>query len=267
MISGSCGDTSSISITVDPIANSSIIASGPWCTNTAPAVLTAVTGGGTWSGAGIANASTGLFDPDSAGPGTHQIIYTISGACGSADTAYILVNQAPGLYAAYVPETCTGANDASITPTVTGGTAPYTYVWSTGATTLAIANLQPGSYWLTCTDVNGCQTVLFNEFTASDTPCEEIPVVAYIPNIFSPNGDGESANNTFMVLGQGIVNVELTVFDRWGEKVFESKDLAVGWNGEYKGKPMDQGVYVYTAIIEFVNGEVITKKGNVTLVR
>jgi len=117
------------------------------------------------------------------------------------------------------------------------------------------------------TDANGCQLIDSVTLEPSTTACEDVVSVIYIPNIFSPNGDGDPRNNTLGVIGEGIRNVLFTVYDRWGEKIFESQDQSIGWDGKYKGKDMDQGVYVYMAVIELLNGEMVTRKGNVTLVR
>ena len=62
-------------------------------------------------------------------------------------------------------------------------------------------------------------------------------------------------------------NGKLIVFDRWGNHVFESTDLSVGWNGTYKNEPAQVEVYGYYFIGECISGEKITIKGDVTLVR
>ncbi|MEI6123156.1 MAG: gliding motility-associated C-terminal domain-containing protein [Bacteroidota bacterium] len=87
----------------------------------------------------------------------------------------------------------------------------------------------------------------------------------YIPNIFSPNGDG--ANDIFRVRGPNIDSVHLQVYNRWGNLVFESKDINAGWDGTYKGQDCEAGVYAFWATINFTNGQTIVKSGNVTLIR
>lgn len=91
----------------------------------------------------------------------------------------------------------------------------------------------------------------------------------YIPNAFSPNGDGN--NDFFMVYtsnDKGLVYFELTIFNRWGEKVFESNTISQGWDGTYKGQLQNPDVYVYQATYGF-RGEPLaqTRKGSVTLIR
>jgi gliding motility-associated-like protein len=93
----------------------------------------------------------------------------------------------------------------------------------------------------------------------------EIKQVFYIPNIFSPNSDGN--NDILFVRGENISVVSISIYNRWGEKVFESNDIFKGWDGNYKGKPCPAEVYVYSCNVTFLNGEIKKTGGNITLVR
>lgn len=95
-------------------------------------------------------------------------------------------------------------------------------------------------------------------------PKEPEPVV-YIANIFSPNNDGQ--NDVLYVRGENIKELDFSVYNRWGEKVFECHDKTTGWDGTYKGKPCADGVYYYMAEIGFEGGKQEMRKGSVTLVR
>jgi gliding motility-associated-like protein len=88
---------------------------------------------------------------------------------------------------------------------------------------------------------------------------------AFVPNTFTPNGDGE--NDIFRVKGIKITEVYFAVYNRWGEKVFETNDLNKGWDGMYKGKQADIGVFGWYLKVKCINGEEAFKKGNVTLIR
>ncbi len=102
-------------------------------------------------------------------------------------------------------------------------------------------------------------------------PCEdtilpaEPEAVVYIPNIFSPNSDGQ--NDIFRVRGENIETLHLTVYNRWGEKVFEGNEPKAAWDGTFINKACPAGVYYYMAEIGFVGGKREMRKGNVTLVR
>ena len=69
------------------------------------------------------------------------------------------------------------------------------------------------------------------------------------------------------VRGKGIVELKFMIFDRWGERVFETTDINKGWDGVYKGKAMNLSVFVYIVSGKFKNGDLIEKKGNFTLLR
>lgn len=87
----------------------------------------------------------------------------------------------------------------------------------------------------------------------------------YIPNVFSPNGDGN--NDVFNILGSDIRTVDLRIFNRWGELVFQSNNTWTGWDGTYKSKLQSPGVYTYYAAITYLNGKTKQQNGSVTLVR
>lgn len=87
----------------------------------------------------------------------------------------------------------------------------------------------------------------------------------WLPNVFSPNGDGE--NDVLMVYGQGIDQLDFYIYDRWGELVYEGHDPAQGWDGMYNGAEMDPATFVYYAEATYTNGQVESLHGNFTLVR
>lgn len=89
--------------------------------------------------------------------------------------------------------------------------------------------------------------------------------VVYIPNIFSPNNDGQ--NDLFYIRGQFISEIEYAIYNRWGNEVFRSNDINFGWDGMYKGKLCNPDVFAYYAIIKFNDGTEQIKKGNITLIR
>lgn len=87
----------------------------------------------------------------------------------------------------------------------------------------------------------------------------------FIPNAFSPNGDG--INDFFNVLGFQIQSVQINIFNRWGELIFESSGIDQGWDGTYKGKSVEIGAYVYLVQIVYITGEKATATGDVILIR
>lgn len=97
--------------------------------------------------------------------------------------------------------------------------------------------------------------------TITDIICGDV----FFPTIFSPNGDG--LNDEQCVLGNCIESVNWAVYNRWGEKVFETEDKNACWDGTYKGKPLNTEVYVYKLTAILNNGKVLKQKGNVSIVR
>lgn len=87
----------------------------------------------------------------------------------------------------------------------------------------------------------------------------------YVPNAFSPNGDGN--NDVLEVYGTGLAKVDLTIFNRWGEKVFDSNNQWQGWDGNYRGVESPAGVYTYYVEATYLNGKVKEKKGTITIIR
>lgn len=88
----------------------------------------------------------------------------------------------------------------------------------------------------------------------------------YVPDIFSPNGDGR--NDKFYVVPVGIKEFDyLRIYNRWGQKVFETQLPSVGWEGRFRAQDQPAGVYIYTVQGKSDKGQVIFKKGSVLLVR
>jgi gliding motility-associated-like protein len=87
----------------------------------------------------------------------------------------------------------------------------------------------------------------------------------FIPNVFSPNGDG--LNDDINIHGFCIATFNLKIFNRWGEKIFETTDKTLGWDGTFRGKALDTGVFIYAVDGITIERKPFTKKGNITLLR
>ncbi|MEI7801980.1 MAG: PKD domain-containing protein [Bacteroidota bacterium] len=87
----------------------------------------------------------------------------------------------------------------------------------------------------------------------------------FIPNAFTPNGDGK--NEVFRIFGHTIASTAIQIFNRWGELIYEGDGYQQGWDGTYKGKPENTGVYVYRAVITKNSGLTVTLQGDLTLIR
>ena len=146
-----------------------------------------------------------------------------------------------------------------------------------------IANIiwQPSNA-LSCSDciapnASPVQSIFYIATATSDSGCVAndrvnitvIPEhIIFIPNVFTPNGDGN--NDFFEVFGnkEAWKQFEVQVFDRWGEMVYESHDMNFKWNGVYKGKDLMPAVFVYQIHITYLDNYTDKLyKGSVTLVR
>ncbi|MFC2176643.1 gliding motility-associated C-terminal domain-containing protein, partial [Bacteroidota bacterium] len=100
----------------------------------------------------------------------------------------------------------------------------------------------------------------FQQYALAGEGCE-----VYIPNVFSPNGDGN--NDLFYVRGKELETLDLIIYDRWGEKVYQSNDFDAPWDGTFRQQPMAPAVFVYKAVVGFIGGGSKVFNGNVTLLR
>ena len=87
----------------------------------------------------------------------------------------------------------------------------------------------------------------------------------YVPNTFTPNGDG--LNDVFFVRGFNIDEVQMVVFNRWGQKVFETREITKGWDGSFEGGFAPPDVYGYYLKVSCISGGEYEQKGNVTVIR
>ncbi|MGB0175829.1 MAG: PKD domain-containing protein [Owenweeksia sp.] len=109
---------------------------------------------------------------------------------------------------------------------------------------------------------SGCQD------SSYQTIVVDVPLNIYIPNAFSPNGDG--INDEFSLEATGIENYNIRIFNRWGEMVFESGDINDTWNGNIMNlaEEAPSGLYTYQVVVNtLVNARNITRYGTITLIR
>lgn len=136
------------------------------------------------------------------------------------------------------------------------------YLWQDGSLNNCFIVSEAGIYWVLVNN-DGC--VNSDTITVTVEGNCNTNQVFYIPNIFSPNDDGN--NDVLYVRGENIIELHFAVYNRWGNKVFECDDISQGWDGTQNGKKCEIGVYVYVAKFTFKDGEMIIRNGNVSLVR
>ena len=189
-------------------------------------------------------------------PGTYGL--TITDACGETVEVAQTITTAenPNLAGIQTTGALTCPGDEVVVEIIT---EPFnTIVWSTGATTPTVSINEPGTYEYLikneCAELSGFVEI----------PQEEIPV--YVPNAFSPNGDG--INDTFgpFVKCTEVASYELHIFSRWGDQVFESTDVEEHWTGDIAGEKADVGIYSWALSVS-VGPRTRRLSGDLLLVR
>lgn len=202
-------------------------------------------------------------------PGTYHVTITDSRGCVTNDQ--VLVEDS----AIYVQVAITAARDTlyegqSVQLVATWLGNGYSYKW-TPTKWLNNPNIfNPIAtpygtvvYKVTVQDIYGCTWTDSILLTVLEVFCEETFI--FVPNAFTPNGDG--VNDILYLYTLYADDVYLAIFNRWGEKVFETKNRTVGWDGTYKGREVDPGVFDYYLEVRCYNQKVFKKKGNITLIR
>jgi len=261
---GKCSKDTNINVTVTPLPVPTISTAQAVCLGSSVPLLA---GGGstyTWTPA-TGLSSTGIDNPVATPANTTTYTVTVAnGACTATDNVVVTVNPLP-------TGSAIGATTINIgestTLGVTNATAGATYIWSPASSLSCSICADPVAtpttttwYKVTIKDNAGCS---IDDSVMVDViqHCGSI----YMPNAFSPNGDG--TNDVLSVKGNCIKGLDLIIFDRWGNKVFETTNPSAGWDGTFKGKPLNSGTYVYSVEISDLDNNTISKKGNVTLLR
>ncbi|NVO03671.1 MAG: gliding motility-associated C-terminal domain-containing protein [Bacteroidetes bacterium] len=251
-----CSGTNTASVTVNPLPIASITGDTLICPGTS-IVLNA--NGGTnylWNSSATTQSIT--VSPNI----TSTYTVTVSSSNCSA-TSSITINTFPNAIA-------NAGNDVTINigeSTQLTGSGGVIYSWSPTSDLSCSDCPNPTAnplattiYQLIVTDNNGCiATDTMTVFV--EQKCGEV----YIPNAFSPNNDTQ--NDFVCAFGNCIQVLNFTIYDRWGEKVFETNDPKTCWDGRFKGEILNSGVFVYYMTATLFTGEIIKKQGNINLFR
>jgi gliding motility-associated-like protein len=256
--SGYCSsDTASVEITIVDAPHIAISNNLPICVGQS-ATLTATANSSNilWS-TGSTNSSITVS------PSQPTLYWAqASNMCGTdVQNVLLTVNSLPNANAG---EDFTLYNGETIQLNATGG-ASYDWSPANGLSCSSCSNpfvsiTEPQMYYVVVTDSLGCvntDSIFINTMNIS---------TVYIPNAFTPNGDGN--NDVFLVYGDNIESVKMLIYNRWGEKIFESADKNIGWDGIYKGAYVEPLVYVYSIRVKLKYEEDSREiKGTVLLVK
>jgi len=187
--------------------------------------------------------------------GNYSLVAGIAG-CKATDDVRVTINPLPEVDLGEDQAICLLENDIAI---LNAGSNFSQYNWSTGETRASIEAARAGIYSVTVEDNRGC--------TNSDEIIiiEQCAAQVYVPSAFSPNGDAQ--NDTFKPTVKFVESYAFKVFNRYGQTVFNTKDMNAAWDGEYKN--IKQPIGVFSWVVEYIteDGEIQKKTGNVTLIR
>jgi gliding motility-associated-like protein len=225
-------------------------------------IVTSVSGGTgpytyAWTGSASTTGTASNLDD-----GDYDLTVTDANGCSVSDSYE--VEQIGSLTVNATPGSVSIDEGTSVPITATGAT---TYVWAppTGLSCADCANpiatpTVTTIYQVTGTDANGCSGMATVTIFVSPL-CGEV----FVPTIFSPNDD--NGNDLLCAFGNCFETVQFAIYNRWGQKVFETDDLQVCWDGFYKGQPVNPDAFVYKLNGKLITGEVIEQSGNIQVVR
>jgi len=215
----------------------------------------------------ISGDSTNTILVSPASTTTFYVVSESSAGCLIWDSIVVFVEQ---LGAGFVGATADNPNlyqgeSTGIHATPNG----YTYSWSpsTGLNNSTSQHpvaspSQTTTYTVTVSGIICSRTASVTVFV-NEVICGEPDV--FLPNAFTPNGDNE--NDVLFLRGRIVEKMELKIYNRWGELVFESNNQLTGWDGTYKGELVQPAVFVYHLKVYCIDGQEYFKKGNVTVIR
>jgi gliding motility-associated-like protein len=204
-------------------------------------------------------------------PGTYiiRLVAMDDGTCNKIDdtTFTIVVSEVPTAEFSHTPVVPVQNTPTIFTNLSTGGVR---YVWLFGDGDSVVKNTRDTvlhQYNATGT-YNAC-LITFNQFGCSDTVCHEVladilPLLD-VPNAFTPGKFGR--NSRIKVEGFGIARISFKIYNRLGQKVFETNSRFGAWDGTFNGKPQPVDVYAYTLDVQFTDGTKTRRSGDITLIR
>lgn len=202
----------------------------------------------------VTNNATGL-------PTGNYALTIINGACSTSTIFNVGSTGGPTGFISTIAPNCDSDDGSIVIDSIKGGVKPYSINFNNNGLTnsMIFENLSAGNYSLSIQDSSLCET----EYVLT-VPSNKTDFTLYIPNTFTPNSD--KLNDVWYIKGTCLDKMNCLIYNRWGEKIKELKDINEGWDGTYKGKPVPDGVYVYLIEVETQSGT-IKKAGHITVFR
>jgi len=199
-----------------------------------------------------------IINADPSQSGSYEVIGIISGCATFPAYSNVEVVPTPSPQLGIDTVFCILGNPLILDP----GTFSK-YAWHDGSSQSVFTVIKEGVHSVTVEDEIGCLGV--DEVLL----IQQCPTEIYIPNAFSPNGDG--INDEFQVLGHDIISMKMMVYDRWGNLVFKGNHQDSYWNGKLNNKEASSGTYIWILHLEGYrsDGSVYQElqKGSINLIR
>lgn len=182
---------------------------------------------------------------------------------------YITVNPLPIANFSFTPLTASVIDPTFQFNDKSSGATEWYWYFGDGDSVNNLITTPAHTYPTAQADTYTATLLVVNQFGCTDQIVHDVvttPVVTlYIPNAFSPNSN--RINDRFHAYGEGIVEFEMIIFNRWGEYLFRSTDITKGWDGTFNGLDVPNDVYVYVVNYVGLDDTSGTKRGSVTVVR
>ncbi|MEN0004885.1 MAG: PKD domain-containing protein [Bacteroidota bacterium] len=216
----------------------------------------------------ISGQGTGIVLVSPAESTTYNVAISNEFGCQLDTTiALSIFNFVPPLAVDAQPDTLLGPGQVDLSAT---DDLNYNYTWMPPAflndATIAnpLANInETTTFDVQIRDQNGC-------VNSRSVTVVVLPLICDEPNIFVPSGftpDNDGLNDQLFVRGNIVDQLYFVIYNRWGQKVFETRDQNVGWDGRFEEKELSSDVFGYYLQVECIGGELYSKKGNITLIR
>jgi gliding motility-associated-like protein len=217
------------------------------------------------------NDASPVFTHTYTDPGTYSIhlIARDSGTCNKIDdtTVTITVSSKPTAEFSTTPVTPVQNQPISFTNLSTGGVR-YKWLFEDGDSTVTNST-NTLTHQYNASGTYNAVLITYNQYGCTDTAIHEVIADVLplydVPNAFTPGKPGR--NSVIRVQGFGIASMSWKIYNRWGQKVFETNDVSTGWDGTMKGKLLPMDVYAYTLDVVMTDGTKSRKTGDITLIR
>ena len=222
---------------------------------------------------GADNTST-LANPSHfyATPGTYTVrmVANDPNTCNKTDdfSQTIVVSDKPTANFSYTPTVPVENTPNIFTNLSSPNAVSFKWLFGDGDTLFTTSRATIEHQYNSTGTFNAC-LIAYNSVGCPDTLCMPVTTIVVpaldVPNAFTPNSN--DINSKIHVRGFGIAKMRFIIWNRWGQKVFETNNRLDGWDGRVKGALQPMDVYAFTLDVEFFDGTKTTRKGDITLIR